>query len=148
MLWLIDLLNIYYYYYFHFGSVLWNFREKVLFWNYIINFVNLFWLFSKVRNLGKPVELAGQYYKDGADEVYLFPIQFWIIGILVWLTEKRHAWILDKWMVFFFKQQNVIAGYFFEHNRLSWLSFGGFTNAEGLWFDYKIVIHHPILKSH
>ncbi|KAK9092469.1 hypothetical protein Syun_027380 [Stephania yunnanensis] len=25
--------------------------------------------FLKVRNLGKPVELAGQYYKDGADEV-------------------------------------------------------------------------------
>lgn len=25
----------------------------------------------QVRNLGKPVELAGQYYKDGADEVFL-----------------------------------------------------------------------------
>lgn len=24
----------------------------------------------KVRNLGKPVDLAGQYYKDGADEVF------------------------------------------------------------------------------
>uniref|UniRef100_A0A7N0V9T3 Imidazole glycerol phosphate synthase hisHF n=1 Tax=Kalanchoe fedtschenkoi TaxID=63787 RepID=A0A7N0V9T3_KALFE len=24
---------------------------------------------NEVRNLGKPVELAGQYYKDGADEV-------------------------------------------------------------------------------
>ena len=23
----------------------------------------------QVRNLGKPVDLAGQYYKDGADEV-------------------------------------------------------------------------------
>lgn len=25
--------------------------------------------FSKVRNLGKPVDLAGKYYNDGADEV-------------------------------------------------------------------------------
>lgn len=24
---------------------------------------------AQVRNLGKPVDLAGQYYKDGADEV-------------------------------------------------------------------------------
>lgn len=30
------------------------------------------WLFFlKVRNLGKPVDLAGKYYKDGADEVCL-----------------------------------------------------------------------------
>ncbi|KAG4920989.1 hypothetical protein JHK82_049926 [Glycine max] len=26
-------------------------------------------LAKRVRNLGKPVDLAGQYYKDGADEV-------------------------------------------------------------------------------
>lgn len=25
--------------------------------------------YVQVRNLGKPVDLAGQYYKDGADEV-------------------------------------------------------------------------------
>ncbi|GLT83571.1 hypothetical protein SLE2022_018510 [Rubroshorea leprosula] len=29
---------------------------------------------NEVRNLGKPVELAGQYYKDGADEVSFFNI--------------------------------------------------------------------------
>lgn len=30
----------------------------------------------QVRNLGKPVELAGQYYKDGADEVCLTTFYF------------------------------------------------------------------------
>lgn len=34
----------------------------------------------KVRNLGKPVELAGQYYKDGADEVCI--LYFWISFLL------------------------------------------------------------------
>lgn len=29
--------------------------------------------YVQVRNLGKPVELAGQYYKDGADEVCPLP---------------------------------------------------------------------------
>lgn len=37
----------------------------------------------KVRNLGKPVDLAGQYYKDGADEVdahsFLFLFIFHVI---------------------------------------------------------------------
>lgn len=35
----------------------------------------LFFVFQ-VRNLGKPVELAGQYYKDGADEVFLIMVEW------------------------------------------------------------------------
>lgn len=36
----------------------------------IYGFYNTVTLLLKVRNLGKPVDLAGQYYKDGADEVF------------------------------------------------------------------------------
>jgi imidazole glycerol phosphate synthase subunit HisF len=32
----------------------------------------------QVRNLGKPVELAEQYYKDGADEV--MPLTIWLFS--------------------------------------------------------------------
>ena len=34
-----------------------------------------------MRNLGKPVELAGQYYLDGADEVLTYILSFSCIGM-------------------------------------------------------------------
>ncbi|XP_039067201.1 imidazole glycerol phosphate synthase hisHF, chloroplastic-like isoform X1 [Hibiscus syriacus] len=49
---------------------------------------------NEVRNLGKPVELAGQYYKDGADEVSFLNItgfRDFPLGDLPMLQVLRHA---------------------------------------------------------
>ncbi|KAL4386928.1 hypothetical protein GQ457_09G014880 [Hibiscus cannabinus] len=49
---------------------------------------------KEVRNLGKPVELAGQYYKDGADEVSFLNItgfRDFPLGDLPMLQVLRHA---------------------------------------------------------
>ncbi|CAH1450306.1 unnamed protein product [Lactuca virosa] len=45
-------------------------------WNSLRPCSNFFWVvkLERVRNLGKPVELVGQYYLDGADEVSFFNI--------------------------------------------------------------------------
>ncbi|KAB2063085.1 hypothetical protein ES319_A10G193700v1 [Gossypium barbadense] len=49
---------------------------------------------NEVRNLGKPVELSGQYYKDGADEVSFLSItgfRDFPLGDLPMLQVLRHA---------------------------------------------------------
>ncbi|MBA0802103.1 hypothetical protein Gohar_012432 [Gossypium harknessii] len=49
---------------------------------------------NEVRNLGKPVELAGQYYKDGADEVSFLNItgfRDFPLGDLPMLQVLRHT---------------------------------------------------------
>nr|XP_016507973.1 PREDICTED: imidazole glycerol phosphate synthase hisHF, chloroplastic-like isoform X1 [Nicotiana tabacum] len=49
---------------------------------------------NEVRNLGKPVDLAGQYYKDGADEVSFLNItafRDFPLGDLPMLQVLRHA---------------------------------------------------------
>ncbi|KHG04613.1 hypothetical protein F383_29249 [Gossypium arboreum] len=49
---------------------------------------------NEVRNLGKPVELSGQYYKDGADEVSFLNItgfRDFPLGDLPMLQVLRHA---------------------------------------------------------
>ncbi|KAK8671295.1 hypothetical protein V6N13_037893 [Hibiscus sabdariffa] len=49
---------------------------------------------ARVRNLGKPVELAGQYYKDGADEVSFLNItgfRDFPLGNLPMLQVLRHS---------------------------------------------------------
>lgn len=41
-----------------------------------------------MRNLGKPVELAGQYYKDGADEVGFEQSQMVILCSMLSIDSK------------------------------------------------------------
>lgn len=48
----------------------------------------------QVRNLGKPVDLAGQYYKDGADEVYFHSL---CSRCNVMLMAPRHLYLDLVW---------------------------------------------------